>query len=83
MRALGGMERFVRSGWAGKDYTHINYAGGTRIAHALFDALNSRIRTARLTQRHPDGAPVMDSLQRERIRRQLLCRPQPINPPKP
>ena len=83
MRALGGMERFVRSGWAGKDYTHINYAGGTRIAHALFDALNSRIRTARLTQRHPDGAPVMDSLQRERIRRQLLCCPQPINPPKP
>ncbi len=46
MRALGGMERFVRNGWAGKDYTHINYAGGTRIAHALFDALNHRACTS-------------------------------------
>lgn len=28
MRSLGGMEQFVANGWAGKDYTHINYAGG-------------------------------------------------------
>ena len=26
MRSLGGMEQFVANGWAGKDYTHINYA---------------------------------------------------------
>ena len=51
MRALGGMERFVRNGWAGKDYTHINYAGGTRIAHALFDALNHRACILRRSHR--------------------------------
>ncbi len=39
MRSLGGMDRFVRNGWAGKDYTHINYAGGQRVAHSLYDAL--------------------------------------------
>ncbi len=32
MRSLGGMEQFVANGWAGKDYTHINYAGGRRVA---------------------------------------------------
>lgn len=85
MRALGGMDYFVRSGWAGKDYTHINYAGGTRIAHALFDALNSRICTAYRTRQqwHSEETPVIDSLQAERIRRQLLFRPKPINPPAP
>lgn len=84
MRALGGMERFVRNGWAGKDYTHINYAGGTRIAHALFDALNHRACTLRRShrQRQPE-VPVMDSLQHERIRRQLLYRPRPIDPSAP
>lgn len=39
MQALGGMDLFVRNGWAGKDYTHINYAGGRAIAQALYDAL--------------------------------------------
>jgi hypothetical protein len=28
----------VRNGWAAKDYTHINFAGGRRIAQALGDA---------------------------------------------
>ena len=41
MRAEGGIEQFVSKGWAGKDYTHINYAGGRRIAWALFDAINA------------------------------------------
>lgn len=82
MRALGGMERFVRNGWAGKDYTHINYAGGTRIAAALFDALNSGARTVYETrrQRRPQARPVMDSLQTEQLRRQLLFHPRPIHP---
>lgn len=39
MQAMGGMARFVENGWAGKDYTHINYAGGRQIADALYDAL--------------------------------------------
>ncbi len=33
MRAQGGMERFVANGWAGKDYTHINYGGGRQVAY--------------------------------------------------
>lgn len=41
MRMQGGMERFVAQGWAGKDYTHINYGGGRRIALALFDAIRA------------------------------------------
>lgn len=43
MQALGGMETFVQRGWAGKDYTHINYAGGRRIATALFEALCAEV----------------------------------------
>ncbi len=39
MAAKGGMSAFVRNGWAGKDYVHINYGGGRQIAHSLFDAL--------------------------------------------
>lgn len=38
MMNLGGMPAFVRNGWAAKDYTHINFAGGRRIAQALGDA---------------------------------------------
>ena len=39
MRKVGGMTTFVNNGWAGKDYTHINYAGGREIARALYFAL--------------------------------------------
>ena len=39
MQQLGGMKSFVANGWAGKDYTHINYAGGRQIATALYYAL--------------------------------------------
>ncbi len=39
MNNLGGMPAFVSNGWAAKDYTHINYAGGRRIAQALTDAI--------------------------------------------
>ena len=51
MRAQGGMERFVANGWAGKDYTHINYAGGRRVAWALFDALNAEACALHAEQR--------------------------------
>ena len=40
MQSLGGMAQFVANGWAGKDYTHINFAGGRRVAWALYDAIN-------------------------------------------
>ena len=39
MQRLGGMTEFVAQGWAGKDYTHINYAGGREIARMLYYAL--------------------------------------------
>lgn len=49
MRAQGGMEAFVQRGWAGKDFTHINYEGGRRVAWALVDALND------FTTRHAEA----------------------------
>ncbi len=39
MQAQGGMSKFVNEGWAGKDFTHINFAGGRQVAMALADAL--------------------------------------------
>ena len=43
MQNLGGMPTFVSNGWAAKDYTHINYAGGKRIANALTEAICQRV----------------------------------------
>ena len=85
MRALGGMECFVQNGWAGKDHTHINYAGGTRIAQALFEALDEGIRAAyeeRLRQQAAEQA-ILDSLRLERIRRRLLFHAEPLKPTLP
>ena len=39
MQLMGGMTRFVANGWAGKDSTHINYAGGAQVARALYHAM--------------------------------------------
>ena len=77
MRAQGGMAEFVRRGWAGKDFTHINYAGGQRVAWALADALNAEVRrvyAAHLAEeaRRKAEAAVVDSLRASRIRRELL-----------
>lgn len=90
MRAQGGMAEFVRNGWAGKDYTHINYGGGRRVAWALYDALNEEILRAReeirLTERRKaEATAVMDSLQRIRLQRELLpeLTPQPEELPAP
>lgn len=65
MENLGGMPAFVSNGWAAKDYTHINYAGGKRIAKALADAINMRVR-ANLKERER-----ADSLSRELERRRV------------
>ena len=43
MQNLGGMPAFVANGWAAKDYTHINYAGGRRIASALSESIIARV----------------------------------------
>ena len=50
MKDLGGMPAFVSNGWAAKDYTHINYAGGKRIANALTEAICERVYTLLLEQ---------------------------------
>ena len=88
MRVQGGMEQFVKNGWAGKDYTHINYAGGRRVAWALFDALNAEACALYAEQRAAElrrqaEAAVLDSLQALRIQRDLLpgVAPKPLNPP--
>ncbi len=39
MQARGGMPYFVQQGWAGKDFTHINFAGGRELSYALAQAL--------------------------------------------
>ena len=39
MQSMGGMSKFVDNGWAGKDYTHINYAGGKQVARELYYAI--------------------------------------------
>lgn len=59
MYNLGGMPAFVSNGWAAKDYTHINYAGGKRIAKAFVESINQRVR-ANLRERER-----ADSLSRE------------------
>ncbi len=87
MRAEGGMEAFVQNGWAGKDFTHINYAGGRSVARALCDAVNAetqRIHAAReaAALRHRQEA-LLDSARRAEIDRQLLpaAVTQPLNAP--
>ncbi|MDE7123179.1 MAG: hypothetical protein K2N93_02425, partial [Alistipes sp.] len=73
MRAEGGMTRFVQNGWAGKDYTHINYAGGRRVALALFDALNECLREAEARiVRIRREQQIVDSLRRSLLDRRLF-----------
>ena len=43
MQNLGGMPAFVANGWAAKDYTHINFAGGKRVARALTESITARV----------------------------------------
>ncbi len=89
MRALGGMTRFVSEGWAGKDFTHINYAGGRRIGYALFDALNAGAAEyyGHTTFRHSrEKQPaIIDSVERRQISRMLMKEmiSDKINKPKP
>ena len=89
MRTQGGMERFVQNGWAGKDFTHINYAGGRRVAWALFDAINAEACTLYTEQQiaklQQQRAAIMDSLQTERIQQNLLpsVAPKSLNSPLP
>ncbi len=77
MQAEGGIEEFVARGWAGKDFTHINYAGGRRVAWALFDAINHEAARAAERQRRRAAAaePTIDSVQRAAIEQRLTAAP--------
>ncbi len=44
MAQLGGMPKFVANGWAAKDYTHINFNGGKRIANELATSIIDEVR---------------------------------------
>ena len=84
MRARGGMERFVANGWAGKDYTHINYAGGRQVALALFDALHDCARQQAETPAVREAAAnVVDAAKLDALHRCLApaIAPLPLNPP--
>ena len=61
MRKAGGMTTFVNNGWAGKDYTHINYAGGREIARALYFALlqGAQNYSRQLHQRIEQSRPII------------------------
>ncbi len=64
MQAEGGIRHFVSKGWAGKDFTHINYAGGRRIAWALYDAINAEVVKVdeQRRRREEQAKPLIDSL---------------------
>lgn len=80
MRSWGGMDAFVSNGWAGKDHTHINFAGGRRVAWSLADALHAGARA--VYERFDEAEDteiesmaldnVLDSLQYTRIRQELM-----------
>ena len=70
MKGLGGMPTFVSNGWAAKDYTHINYAGGKRIANALTEAICQRVYTLLLEQE--EAARIEAERQAEFERQQAL-----------
>ena len=83
MESWGGMAEFVANGWAGKDYTHINYNGGRRIAWSLADALRAGAQ-ARNEQRQLEERlntateSVLDPAQQQRIEEQLFPPIEPV-----
>ncbi len=73
MRAQGGMSRFVEQGWAGKDYTHINFAGGRQMAWALVDAITEGVDLERQAMvEKVDYEPIIDSISRSKIEERLF-----------
>lgn len=72
MSQLGGMPVFVANGWAAKDYTHINFYGGKRIATELANAIVGRVR-AELERREAEQIR-LDSIERARIEQQNQMR---------
>jgi len=54
-QAMGGkdcMTRYVNEGLAAKDYTHLTYKGGKRIAHAIYQSLLAGVENYRREKQH-------------------------------
>ncbi|MBQ8366506.1 MAG: hypothetical protein IJX40_02080 [Alistipes sp.] len=71
MAIYGGMPRFVANGWAAKDYTHINFAGGRRVAEALARALRSSL-AEELSEREAEAQRVAEEAERRALEHQML-----------
>lgn len=67
MTALGGMPTFVAKGWAAGDYTHINFAGGRRIANSLVAAIVEPVYQ-RLKIREQEAQRIEDEVRRRMIK---------------
>ncbi len=69
MGAQGGMSRFVANGWAGKDFTHINFKGGRQVALALADGVIDGVRHSAIftIERDPIITPTHDRTIREAL----------------
>ncbi len=68
MQAQGGMSKFVANNWAAKDFTHINFAGGQRVAWALIDAINAGVEVERSKMvQKIEYAPLLDSAMIDRL----------------
>ena len=69
MQRKGGMTEFVNKNWAGKDYTHINYAGGREIGRELYYAFlqgaqnYSRAWRERIERQQPIISEPMEGLE--------------------
>lgn len=70
MADYGGMPAFVRNGWAARDYTHINYAGGRRIAEALCRAICKPVYDL-LVEREAAALRLEEERLREELMRQM------------
>ena len=70
MSSMGGMPTFVSNGWAARDYTHINYAGGRRIARALSESILQRVYN-KLVEMEEEAMRIEAERQRELEERRL------------
>lgn len=67
--ALGGMPKFVSNGWAAKDYTHINFRGGSRVAAALAAAIRQPVYEL-LAEQEAEEARIEELRRQEELRRE-------------
>ena len=89
MAQLGGMPKFVANGWAAKDYTHINFQGGRRIAKELAAAIISMTHTElerceaeqlRLKELERQQQETLEIQRRERTERYLQSQVDAVQP---